>query len=318
MRRRVHPQLPPWGAVGRVCPICRAKHQNWCFRRNAGHTRPTTPPSGLRYRGFRRRENRTGAVVKAQTFFARHPFFRRDELVAAYEAVGSSATSAKRALDYDAKTGVLLNVRQGVYMVNGPAFDAWLLPAKLHPEAVLAYDGAALMHGLAELDHSVSDLAPRYVRPLWLGEVAFRSVVEPETGDVVSRMGFVKNLVRDGHEVAVTTLERTIVDCFDDLDRAPPLEGLFDSLLARATLDVEAVAREALQRAGPAGCARVGLLLASRPERSEVRGQLAELERRSPRETTYATRDRAPGGYYARRWHLQVPRAMSMQLRMAD
>ncbi|MBL8950074.1 MAG: type IV toxin-antitoxin system AbiEi family antitoxin domain-containing protein [Myxococcaceae bacterium] len=256
--------------------------------------------------------------MKLHAFFERHRIFRREELVEAYEAEGKSPAAARAAIDYHVRRGALMRVRQGVYMRQDIPFDAWRLPQKLHPDAVLAYDAAASFYGMSELDHSFCYLAPRRIPHLWLGEIAFRAVVEPSVADVVSRFDFVRECTRDGQQVAVTTPELTIVDCCDRLDRAPPLEVLFDSLLSRDArpLDCDAVVAWALKRASPAGCARVGMLLSARPEAATLRKQLAALERRRPIETTYATQDRRPGGRYSARWHLTVPDALSKRVPM--
>ncbi len=258
--------------------------------------------------------------MKPRVFFDRNPFFRADELVALYSSAGKSEAAARAALDYYVRRGVLLCIKRGVYCVEGPHFEAWLLPSKLHPEAVLAYDGAAWFHDLSGLHHSLCYLTPCRSTHLRFSEVTFRGVVDRGPRDAVSRnYSLVKDYDRDGHSVSATTLERTIVDCFDRLDRAPPLEEVFETVLRPGyALDLDAVVHWALNHASAAACARVGLLLTARPERPQLRAQLAMLEQRVPRRTTYATRDREPGGMYFARWHLLVPRELAKVIPLLD
>jgi len=62
-------------------------------------------------------------------------------------------------LAYHTRTGFLLNCG-AASTCDGRPFDPWLLPSKLHPQGVLAYDGAATFYGLATLEHTCAFSRP--------------------------------------------------------------------------------------------------------------------------------------------------------------
>jgi predicted transcriptional regulator of viral defense system len=258
--------------------------------------------------------------LKAHAFFGTHPIFHRDEFIEAYTAAGHSRPAALAALNYHCRTRALLNIRRCLYVVEATdflGFDVCLLPSRLTPLAVLAYDGAAAFHGLAETEYQLCFLAPRSIRYVF-SEIIFRGILTPGLDDTVERQLEGDRLVeRNGQQICVTSLARTIADCLNHLDRSPPVEHLFNLLLDRTrrlTFDVDEAVRHALKRSSPAGCARLGLLLSSHPQHHTERAHLDALSRRVARHTVYGTQDREPGGFYFRRWHLVMPQPLASQL----
>jgi predicted transcriptional regulator of viral defense system len=251
--------------------------------------------------------------IKPAAFFAANAFFRRDEFAAAH---GGSDSAVRSALAYYVRTGVLLNIRRGVYMVWGAAFDPWLLPSKVHPKAVLAYDGAATFHGLAALRHSLTYLAPRLVPRFDLGEVIFTAVVDPSVDELTANLSTIRSYPHQGHTIAVTTAERTLADCLDNLTLGPDVEHLFERFLSQPDrpLSLDDLVDYATQHTGPVAAARLGLLLSSHPKHRYARTHLAALHRRVPNRTSFATRNREPGGMYFRRWRLVVPMPFAHRL----
>src|SRR6185436_19446478 len=97
--------------------------------------------------------------ITPESFFSTHAFFRLDEFAKAYVGAGHSKSSVPQVLAYHAAAGRIQSVRRGLYMTAN-AFDECLVPSKLHRSAVLAYDGAAALHGLTEIEHQCCYLAP--------------------------------------------------------------------------------------------------------------------------------------------------------------
>jgi predicted transcriptional regulator of viral defense system len=255
-------------------------------------------------------------ITNPHDFFATHSFFCREEFIDFYAAHGHSRGAALARLKYYVRKRTLIRLRRGVYMVWEGDFDAWLLPSKLTPLAVLAYDGAASFHDLSGLGYSLSFLAPRSMRYVF-SDVIFHGITTPGLENVEQRERMGRRLTRDGYEVLVTSIARTIADCLDRLEWAPPVEELFEKLLDRANpiaFDADEAVRHALEQSGPAGCARLGLLLSSHPEHRHLRTHLDALSRRIPGHTVYGTQNREPGGFYFRRWHLVMPQPLARQL----
>jgi hypothetical protein len=256
--------------------------------------------------------------MSPHAFFAAHSFFRKDELVAAFP--DRSQTAIKQLLNYHVRTGAISKVRRGVYAVENAPLDELLLPSKLCPEAVLAYDGAAVFHGIANDLYSISYFAPRELERIQWGEVLFRCIVEPAVADPVARFAMCVTAERHGHTIAATPLERTIVDCFDRVDRGMPPEWLYDRLLftrPRLPFDADRAVAYALAHASPLGCARLGLLLEVHPgyrDRADLRER---LETRLPSSTRWGggeCEERDLMSYYFRRWRLVFQREYGLKL----
>lgn len=249
----------------------------------------------------------------ATDIFRDRCFFRREEFVADYLAAGHSSGAAREALHYYVGTGVLLNIRRGVYMVAGATFDPYLLPSKLHPLAVIAYDGAAAFHGLAELQHSLCFLVPGAMRVYRISETLYRAIADPSVAKPDPKHPTIHAYPHGKQKVAVTSVERTLADCLDRLDLGPDATelGLRFFRQRERRLDLQRLLAYATERCGGLGCARLGLILSGHPAYRHAREALNVLAEKVPRRSAYAAKNREPGGVYYARWRLTVPRALA-------
>jgi predicted transcriptional regulator of viral defense system len=263
-----------------------------------------------------RRKTISRPDLKPHGFFATHPYFRFDEFADAYREAGHSHAAVTAVLAYHVSTGTLINLRRGLYRVAHAPFEPWLIPSKLNRHAVVAYDGAASFHGLTPVGHSLTFLSPRSLG-FTLNEVVYRGVAWPDLADPAARVssGFAE-LPKNGHPIAVTSLERTLADCLERTDLAPDFHHLFGGFLDKPDLplDLDQLVHYTVHECSPICAARVGLLLCAHPHHRYAREHLATLAKRVPARTSYATPDREPGGKYFARWRLVVPRSLADHL----
>lgn len=249
----------------------------------------------------------------ALAFFADRVFFSRDEFAAAYAAAGHSASSVHEVLAYYSGTGVLISIRRGLYLVAGATFDPFVLPSKLHPRAVIAYDGAAAFHGLAGVGNSFCFLSPRALPRYTINETIYRAIADPSVTKADPKHPTIHAYPHGKQKLAVTSYERTLADCLDRIDLGPNVTDLalrFFGAVERR-LDLRRLQTYATEHCGAVGCARLGLLLSGHPRYREARDVLDALAAKVQARTTYATHDREPGGTYYARWRLMVPKALS-------
>ncbi|MFZ5472292.1 MAG: type IV toxin-antitoxin system AbiEi family antitoxin domain-containing protein [Myxococcota bacterium] len=187
-----------------------------------------------------------------------------------------------------------------------------MLGSRLTRDAVLAYDGALSLYGLAPLGHSISFLTQERVRPFRFNEVVYRPVL---TGRALeSGEDGLQVLERAGQKLLATTLERTFVDLLDRLDLAPGLVELWRCFAAAGQLDTTAMIRQVRALESRLVAARVGLFLEER--RSATPSELHLLRSMGPRSSSYFDRNlRSPEDVYFGQWKLVVPAKLLSAMR---
>lgn len=252
-----------------------------------------------------------------QGFFATHPVFTHEELVAFLRTDKVRSSKTREALlAYHQQRRRILRVRRGLYCVVPPGadpatypVDAYLLAAKMTDDAVLAYHTALEFHGKA---HSIFEelryLTNRAARPLTFRSYRFRPVRFPKKLGVQNQPLFgVKEMDRAGLTVRVTTLERALVDVFDRPDLAGGWEEIWRSLESIEFFDLDVVVEYALLLDNATTAAKVGFFLDQHKGQLMVdENHLGRLRARRPREPHYLERGHR-GGRLVSNWNLVVP-----------
>jgi len=253
-------------------------------------------------------------------FFAVHPVFTREELVRHPPETGGgerNASTCRGLLRYHQTTGRILSVRRGLYATVAPGstqssapMDAYLVGALGCPEGVLAYHTALELHGLAySTFEEVQILVPRLQRGWSFKGVEYRPVKPRESlGNAALTLG-VETMDRQGMDLRVTSVTRTLVDVLDRPDLAGDWEEVWRSLeTLRVVDDVEALAY--LERLGNATTsALVGFYLERHPGVLDSAGEtLTKMESLRPKGRQYL--DRKAGGRLAGRWNLILPETL--------
>ncbi len=252
--------------------------------------------------------------MKPDHFLATTPLFTRDELIAALP--GRAPATVDAHLARWVRQGRLLRVKSGLYVGRPPgSTEPWeptpdyiALAARMAPDAAAAYHTALEAHGCAQ---SLSD---KFTFITWTRARAatFRgrrlSPVQPrcELRARHAQQAWIDVLDRNGLEVRVTSLERTVADVLDRPSIAGGLDEVWRSLMAIPAIDPDALLAYVRVLANRTLASRVGFLLDSRQRELAVPdATLASLQSLLPAQPVHL--DRARGGRLVRRWRLIVP-----------
>lgn len=257
-------------------------------------------------------------MTSVSEFFAKHPVFTAEEFTASRRRHGSAHPSTRKSLlAHHEDQGRLLRVRRGLYAVVPPgatpetaSVDPYLLASKLAPDAVLAYHTALELHG-----HAYSSFERYYfltqtaARPMRFRSLWFQPVRVPHALREAHKENFgVKPVDRQGHDVPVTTLERTLVDVLDRPDLAGGWEEVWRSLESVAYFDLDQVVRYATLFDRATTSAKVGMFLESHAKKLMVEpSHLEALRKLRPKAPHYVDRRSDRGHRFVREWNLVVP-----------
>lgn len=250
------------------------------------------------------------------TFFHHHPVFTREEVVRHLAKRGSEhPQTVANLLRYHVAQGRILRVRKGLYASVPPGGDPETLPvdpflvaSRAQATAVIGYHSALELHGMAySIFEVLTYLCPHPARPwAWRG-VSYRPVGLPRAlhRNQSSSWG-VTNVDRQGLDVPVTSLERTLVDVLDRPDLGGGWEEIWRSLESYRFMDVDRVVAYTKLLENGATASRVGFFLEQHQEAFQVsEPQLRALEQLCPKQAHYLDHER--GGRLAKRWNLVVP-----------
>lgn len=261
---------------------------------------------------------------QSHEFFANHPVFSTDEFDRFLQARGRKVSPAGRdsLLRYHKLQGRIVPVRKGLYASIPPGrdpdrypVDPFLIASRLAPDAVLAYHTALEIHGVAYSPHTSRVLfvtARRHRGPFeWRG-VSYHPVKRPAALRAREQPAFgVQTVDRRGEDVAVTTIERTVVDVLDRPDLGGGWEEISRSLASIDYLVMPRVIEYVALLGNATTAAKVGYFLEAHREQIGVENDdLKELEAYIPKAPHYLERTHRRSGILSERWNLVVPRSV--------
>ena len=256
-----------------------------------------------------------------QSFFRTHPVFTTEEFEGFIRARGSTNAQTRRnLLQYFHRQRTIINVRRGLYCSVPPGtdpescpVDSYLLASKLAPDAVIAHHSALELHGRSySVQNRVIFMSKRYPA----GHIfKFRGIrfqsIKPPSALVRARREHVEiaAIDRSGHDVRVTTLERTFVDVLDRPKLAGGWEEVWKSLESIPSLNLEKVLAYSTLLSRKKTIAVVGYFLEQHSRELMVDDSLLnKLAQRRPAQPTYLDRSSSQkSGRLISRWNLIVP-----------
>ena len=246
-------------------------------------------------------------------FFASHPVFNTEELVA--QKKDKSRWTRKGLLAHHRKQGRIILVRRGLYAVVPPgsdpeiySVDPYLVAAKSADDAVIAYHTALEVHGKA---HSVFERyffqSNKPLRPSTFRTYRFQCVLFPKALREKGQQQFATKVVeRAGLDIRVATLERTLVDVLDRPELSGGWEETWRSLEAVEYFDLDLVVEYVKLLGNRTTAAKVGLYLQRHAEALMVEDRhLAPLRHLRPTQPHYL--ERGKPGKLVGDWNLVVP-----------
>lgn len=250
-------------------------------------------------------------------FFRNHPVFRYEEFANRHRAAGRKHRTTWSLLFKHVSAGNLINVRRGVYAVvptgstpDAVAIDPYLLCSRLVEDAVVAYHAALRFFGRA---HSASRrytyFTSHRLKPFdFKGDEFVPVLVPAPLRKLPDQGGWINTARRQGLDLRVTSLERTLVDVMAAPRHGGGWEEIWRSLESVEYFDLEAVAAYAETLGSAITAARVGYFLEQHREALMVEDEhLAPLEQLRPRQERYFDRGMTTGGTLVHRWNLIVP-----------
>lgn len=248
-------------------------------------------------------------------FFARHPVFTTDEFAAANQ--NTKRESKHSLLAYNRRSGRLINIRRGLHAVVPDGMTAeffmvnpYLVAAKATADAVIAYHSALSFHGYAYSQFNMITYltTQKETKRFDFQGSEYVGVTQPRALLRRRKVDFgVEEADQMGMTVRVTSLERTLVDCFDRLDLAGGIEEVWRSLQLVPQLRVPEICEYARLLGSAITVAKVGLFLQANRKHFRVKEeQLALLRKRKPANKCYMVPGER-GGKLVSEWNLVVP-----------
>ncbi len=214
-------------------------------------------------------------------------------------------------------SGKLLHIRRGLYAVVPEGFDAesfavdpYQVAARATDDAVVSYRSALALHGYGySVQNSLIYLtANREASRFSFQDTEYVGVTHPiallRHG---KEMTGVESVDRAGLEIRVTTLERTLVDCFDRVELAGGIEEAWRSLEAVSYFDTGKVIAYLDLLGNSVTAAKVGFFLEEQGERLHIsEKELDSVREFRPKQPTYMFRSERIGKL-VNGWNLIVP-----------
>ncbi|MCG7392906.1 transcriptional regulator [Microvirga sp. ACRRW] len=257
-----------------------------------------------------------GSKGKVERFAAAHPVFTR-EMFRSDLFPEQPLSSADSLLRYHTASGRFKHVAPGVYAVV-PAHlrhmsfqpDRYLVASMIRADGVIAFHSALDLHGLAYSDASeilvLSHSRPGAVKTE-IGTVRFVMYPAALRRQHSERDG-VTTLDRRGLDVAITGLERTLVDCLEYPDYAGGIEELAHALNAVEAIDSEFLVEMTLRRRSRVLAGMVGWWLETRSQDFLVDPRLLDrLRAEMPSSMRPVLGTSAENGYAVPSWRILLP-----------
>ena len=256
-------------------------------------------------------------------FFQTHPVFTTAELAEGlrsskkqYKSEGSSS-ALKPLLSYHLGKGHIVRLRRGLYWTVPPdatpddcPLDPFLVASRMASDAVLGYHTALAFHGAAysvwnTFDYLSHDSNKAVLR---LRGATYRAVSQPAILRRLKKEFWgVETVDRQGVDVRVTTLERTVVDALDRLDLCGGYEEVWPCLEMIHHLKLQLVIEYTLLLENSSLAAKVGFFLEQHKDQLDVEANHLEKLRahrpRQPHKVLSGSKD----GKLISKWNLIIP-----------
>ena len=215
------------------------------------------------------------------------------------------------------KRGYFLKIKPGLYAVVpheriGKSYtpDKFLIATRLAKPYVVSYHAALELHGIGHsLYHSVHVASPKKFRRFTFQGITYVWVSSRDLFGLTS-------VIRAGHPIQVTDLEKTIVDCVQKPAYAGGVGELFKSLEGVPYINYRRLLGYLEKIGQKALLAKVGYLLETFQERWGIPAAVIHdlASRVSAIKYYFPQRLRRGEGKLLSRWNLVVPRAMDRLL----
>ena len=258
-------------------------------------------------------------MMKIDYFFSRYPVFTLEEFTSYLIQEGSNNVNTHRELlAYHIKKNHLLRIRTGLYAVvphsiNSPKdfmIDPYLIVGRIAKDAILSYQTALDFHGLSySIHNNFYYCSNSAIKSFQFQGQQFQRISFPKILHTKKQENFATiKRERQGMDIKVTSLERTLVDVLNRPDLTGGWEEIWRSLEAIAAVDVELVIKYAVLLNNATTIAKLGYFFEMhQAEFSITDTQLKKLEKCIPKGKHYFDNRKTTNGKLFKRWNLIIP-----------
>lgn len=253
-------------------------------------------------------------------FFEQHPVFTQDEYRKFLLSQGTTNHNTQRELlAYHLKKQHIIRIRRGLFASIPAAFrdvaeefpvDSYLLAGRITQDAVIAYHSAFDLHGVSySLHHQCLYLSEQLIRPFKFNEADFIRLPFPNSllEQNATQMDVI-SIDRQGLNVKVTRLERTLVDVLDRPNYGGGWEEIWKTADHISILNLDKVINYAQLLNNATTTAKLGFFLEHFKQQFGVdESSLKILEAQKPSGIHYLERGKRESGKLLKRWNLVVP-----------
>lgn len=250
------------------------------------------------------------------SFFAQHPVFRLEELVDYLNGIKTyNPNSLKALLQYHLSKKHIARIRGGYYLVLESKAqlsignNSILIAGRVKKDAVVAYHTALEFHALSyTIFHVAYFCAFRPMGIINSNYGSYQRVAHPKALQPNDIFVETKIYDRQGLDIRVTTIERTLVDCLNKPHLGGGWEEIWQSFSTLNFLDLEHVIEYALRLGNATTISKLGFFLEQHKQQFSVKEEyLNTLEKYKPKSKHYMEYGKKLPVQYLKRWNIIVP-----------
>ncbi|MDR3490771.1 MAG: transcriptional regulator [Gammaproteobacteria bacterium] len=253
-------------------------------------------------------------------FFGQQPVFTHEEFKQYALSQGTkNENTLREMLAYHLKRKNILRIRRGLFAsIPLPSrdsaefypIDPYLIAGRISSDAVLAYHTAFDFHGISySLSHQITFMSQQQIRPFTFQQTKFICLSFPKALIKENNTDFETITVdREGLNIKVTSLERTLVDTLDRPEHAGGWEEIWRSAEHIPILNFDKVIEYAILLNNATTIAKLGFFLEQHKEQFKIdENMLALLQAKKPSSIHYLERTKRESGKLISQWNLVVP-----------
>jgi len=252
-------------------------------------------------------------------FFEQNPIFTREEFKQHLVFQGTkNLNTQKEILAYHLKKQHIIRVRRGLFASIPLSFqgnesysvDPYLIAGRISSDSVLAYHTAFDFHGISySLYHQLTFMSQQKIRPFTFQQTKFICLPFPKAliENKKNNMEII-SVNRQGLNIKVTSLERTLVDALDRPEYSGGWEEIWQTAKHISILNFDKIIEYALSLDNATTIAKLGFFLEQHKAQLNVDEKtLARLQEKKPNSIHYIERSKRASGKLIQQWNLVVP-----------